>query len=51
VLEELDEAVFWMEMLIDTELVNRSKVANLMKEGNELTAIFAAARSTMRKKR
>ncbi len=44
VVEEADEACFWMEIIIETELLPKIKVADLLKEGNEITAVAAAAR-------
>ena len=46
VLEEIDETVFWMELLVETEIVSVGKMRELMNEANELVAIFAASRST-----
>ena len=48
VLEEMDETVFWLEMLADGGLVERNRLAALMKEANELLAIFAASQRTAR---
>ena len=49
VVEEVDESCFWMEFLVDEGLTARQKVAPLLEEGKELTAIFVAARRTTRK--
>lgn len=46
VVEEIDETVFWLEMLIDTEIINESLLKDLLKEANELLAIFAASQRT-----
>ena len=46
VVEETDETVFWLEFLVDTELVSEEKLRFLLKEGNELLAIFAASLRT-----
>ena len=48
VVEEADESVFWLEMLVDTEVVRREKIEPLLREGNELLAIFAASQRTAR---
>jgi len=50
VVEEIDETVFWMELLIDAEIVAESKMKELISEGNELLAIFAASRKTAKLK-
>ena len=44
VVEEADEACFWMEVIIETELLPGIKVTELLKEGNEITAVAASAR-------
>ncbi len=46
VVEETDETVFWLEFLVDTEIVPEEKLKPLLKEGNELLAIFAACLRT-----
>ena len=50
VLGEIDETVFWMELLVETEIVSMGKMKQLMNEANELLAIFAASRSTARRR-
>jgi len=49
IIEEVDEACFWMEFIIDERLMNRAKVSPLLEEGKELTAIFVSSRKTARK--
>src|SRR2546423_14426885 len=44
--EEADESCFWLELLIDRSLLAASRVQPLLKEANELTAIFVASRKT-----
>jgi len=46
VLEEADEAAFWLEFIIDEKLLKKKLVEPLLKEADELTKIFAAARKT-----
>lgn len=48
VVEEADETVFWLELLADTGIVRANRLADLLKEANELLAIFAASQSTAR---
>ncbi|MFH1350017.1 MAG: four helix bundle protein [Pseudomonadota bacterium] len=50
VLEETDESAFWLEFVIDEELLKRSLIEPLLKEAAELTAIFFSSRKTARKK-
>lgn len=50
VIEEADESVYWLELLVDTKVIKEEKLDSLLTEARELTAIFNAARNTMRKK-
>lgn len=49
VVEEVDESCFWMEFIIDEELLPRKRVCPLLDEGCELRRIFVAARHTTRR--
>ena len=49
VVEEADETVFWLEMLVDCEIFSEAKMKDMIQEGNELLAIFAASQSTAKK--
>jgi four helix bundle protein len=49
VVEETDETVFWIECLIESGIVKPGLLADLLSEGNELLAIFAASQRTARK--
>jgi len=46
--EETDESVFWIEMLVDSGLVNKHLVENLLDEGNQSTAILVSSINTAR---
>jgi len=46
VVEEADETVFWLELLIDAQILRPEQLANLVTEANELVAIFAASQRT-----
>ena len=46
--EECDESLFWMELLVENELVTVARLANLMEEGDQLLAIFVASAKTVR---
>jgi four helix bundle protein len=48
VIEEADESYFWMEFIIDENLIESNLVEPLLKEADELTAIFIASRKTAR---
>ena len=53
-IEEADEALYWMELLIEAGIVPKERLNDLMQEANELTAILTAsvitAKSNLRKK-
>ncbi|HCO92563.1 MAG TPA: four helix bundle protein [Phycisphaerales bacterium] len=46
--EEADEACFWMDFVIDEQLLQKEKVLPLLQEGRELTSIFVSSRKTSR---
>src|SRR5215475_6492440 len=46
VLEEADETMFWLELLVDSGIVARQSLTPLLKESNELVAIFVASLRT-----
>ena len=46
VIEEADESYFWLEFIIDENLLKNNLVGPLLKEADELTAIFIASRRT-----
>jgi len=46
VVEEIDETAFWLELLVDLELVSAQRMVGLMRETNELLAIMAASQHT-----
>ncbi len=48
VLEEADESYFWLEFIIDENLLKRKFAEPLLKEADELTAIFISSRKTAR---
>jgi four helix bundle protein len=48
VIEEADEAVFWLELLVDAGIVPQERMGHVLAEANELVAIFVASRRTAR---
>jgi len=44
VAEEADETVYWLEVVRDGNLLPANKLSELLKEADELTAIFTAGR-------
>jgi four helix bundle protein len=51
VIEEADEAQFWLDHLLTSEISQSNEVKELRQEANELVAIFTTAQKTARKKR
>lgn len=45
-LEESDESAYWMELIIESKLMTENRVESLLREANELTAIFSASHKT-----
>lgn len=48
--EEADESAYWMELLVEANLVEASYLADLLDEANQLTAITVASIKTARQK-
>jgi four helix bundle protein len=46
VTEEADESAFWMQFIIDENLLEERRVAPLSNEADELTRIFVSGRKT-----
>ncbi len=46
VLEEADESHYWLEIIRDAGLINGEETDRLIREANELTAIFSATDKT-----
>jgi four helix bundle protein len=46
VAEEADESLYWLELIRDGNFVPDKKLASLVSEADELTAIFTAGRRT-----
>jgi four helix bundle protein len=42
--EEADESAYWMEIIIEGELLKQNQVEALLREAEELTRIFAQSR-------
>lgn len=47
-IEEADETQYWLEVLIDADLIKTEQVVNLINEANELTAILTTSVKTAR---
>jgi four helix bundle protein len=46
VIEEVDETNFWLEFIIDEDLLANEEIFHILKESAELTSIFIASRKT-----
>jgi four helix bundle protein len=46
--EETDESIFWIELLVDAELIKMNRVAELLAEGNEILSIIVSSINTAR---
>jgi len=44
--EECDESLFWLEMILEANLMSMNRIETLINEANELTAIFTASGKT-----
>ena len=51
VVEEADESVFWMEVLIEAEVINKESIAYLLQEGKEILKVASASRKTVSDKK
>ena len=49
--EELDESLYWMELVIEASLITRHRLDPLMKEGEELLAMTVASINTARRRK
>ncbi len=50
VIEESDEAEFWLEFIIDEKLLKKDAVLSLLNEAHELSSIFIVSRRTAQRK-
>ncbi len=48
--EEADESAFWLEIVIECNLIKKELVGPLLKEANEIVAIMVSSKRTSRKK-
>lgn len=46
--EEADETLYWLELLVEAEIMPLALLSELMKEGDEIVAIVVAALKTQR---
>ena len=49
--EEADESVYWMELLVQANIIPEARVTELMRETNEIIAMTVASIKTLRGRR
>ena len=49
--EECDETLFWLELIVEADLLKKEKLHDIIKEADELTAIFTASGKTAKRRR
>ncbi len=50
-LQELEETSYWMELLVEAGIVSAKRLANLLQEADQLTAILVASVRTAKRGR
>lgn len=50
-LQELEESAYWLELLVESEIVEKTKLADLSRETDELIAIFVSSVRTVKARR
>ena len=50
-LQELEETVYWLNLLIDSGIIKKEQLSELCNEAEELTAIFVASVKTVKNRR
>ena len=48
--EELDETLYWMELIVQSDLIKENLLSDLIVENNELLKIIVSSITTMKKK-
>jgi len=49
--EEADETMYWIELIVESDLMDESRTADLYKEANEIVAMVVASINTARKRK
>jgi len=49
--EEADESAFWLEMVSESNIIKKNRIESLLREANELTAIFTSSGKTAKRRR
>jgi four helix bundle protein len=46
--EEADETIYWIELLVESDLIKKERVVNLLDEANQIVAIVVSSIRTAR---
>ncbi|MGH9936215.1 MAG: four helix bundle protein, partial [Blastocatellia bacterium] len=46
--EEADESIYWMELLVESELMQKKRIEDLMDEADQLVSIVVSSINTAR---
>jgi four helix bundle protein len=49
--EEADETLYWLELLVEANLMPESRLADLMREADEIVAMTVSSIKTLRARR
>lgn len=49
--EEADESIYWIELMVETELIKQSRINDLLDEANQILSIVVASIITAKSKR
>lgn len=49
-LQELEETIYWLELLADAEIVSAARMSELSREADELIAIFVSSVKTVKER-
>ena len=49
--EEADESVYWLELISESNIIRKNRLGSILKEANELTAIFTSSGKTAKQRR
>ena len=50
-LQEMEETIYWLELLLDASIMRAERLSELLKEADELTAILVASVKTIKSRR
>lgn len=49
--EEADESAYWLELISEANIIKKNRLEGMLKEANELTAIFTSSGRTAKQRR